>query len=82
MFYGQRVCVCVCPRTRLCTCTWSLSQVHLFATAWTIACQVPLSMEFPKQDYWSGLPFPSPGDLPSPGIEPASPALSGSFFYH
>ena len=51
-------------------------------TLWTVACQTALSMGFPKQDYWSGLPFPSPGDLPSPGIEPASPALSGSFFYH
>ena len=42
---------------------------------WTVACQVPLSMGFPRQEYWSGLPFPSPGDLPDPGIEPMSPAL-------
>ena len=42
---------------------------------WTVACQVPLSMEFPRQEYWSGLPFPSPGDLPNPGIEPMFPAL-------
>ena len=42
---------------------------------WTIACQAPLSMRFPRQEYWSGLPFPSPGDFPSPGIEPVSPAL-------
>ena len=41
----------------------------------TVACQAPLSMGFPKQEYWSGLPFPSPGDLPNPGIEPRSPAL-------
>ena len=40
-----------------------------------IACQTPLSMGFPRQEYWSGLPFPSPGDLPNPGIEPGSPAL-------
>ena len=44
-------------------------------TPWTVACQAPLSMEFPKQEYWSGLLCPSPGDLPNPGIEPWSPAL-------
>ena len=44
-------------------------------TPWTIACQASLSMELPRQGYWSGLPFPSPGDLPDPGIEPRSPAL-------
>ena len=45
-------------------------------TSWTVACQAPLSMRFPRQGYWSGLPFPSPGDLPdNPGIEPGSPAL-------
>ena len=42
---------------------------------WTIACQTPLSMGFSRQEYWSGVPFPSPGDLPNPGIEPQSPAL-------
>ena len=46
-----------------------------FAMPRTIACQVPLSMEFSKQEYWRGLPFPSPGDLPNPGIKPRSPAL-------
>ena len=45
------------------------------ATPWTVACQVPLSMGFSRQEYWSGLPFPSPGDLPNPEIEPMSPAL-------
>ena len=45
-----------------------------FATPWTVALQAPLSMGFPRQEYWSGLPFPSPGDLPDPGIEPRSPA--------
>ena len=45
------------------------------ATPWTVACQAPLSMGFSRQEYWSGLPFPSPGDLPDPGIEPRSPAL-------
>ena len=44
-------------------------------TSWTVACQAPLSMEFSRQEYWSGLPFPSPGDLPDPGIDPGSPAL-------
>ena len=52
-----------------------LSHVCLFATAWTVARQAPLSMGFPKQEYWSGLPFTLPGDLPNPGIEPTSPTL-------
>ena len=53
----------------------SLSRVQLFATPWTIAYQAPQSMESSKQEYWSGSPFASPGDLPTPGIEPGSPAL-------
>ena len=53
----------------------SLSHVQLFATPWTISYQAPLSMEFSRQEYWSGLLFPSPGDLPDAGIEPGSPAL-------
>ena len=53
----------------------SLSHVQLFATPWTVAQQAPPSMEFSRQDYWSGLPFPSPGDLPDLGIEPRSPTL-------
>ena len=52
-----------------------LSCVRLFVTPWTAAHQAPLSMEFSRQEYWSGLPFPSPEDLPNPGIEPRSPAL-------
>ena len=52
-----------------------LSHVQLFATPWTVAYQVPLSMGFSRQEYWSGLPFPSPRDLPDPEIEPGSPAL-------
>ena len=51
-----------------------------FATPRTIACQAPLSMEFSRQEYGSRLPFSSPGDLPDPGIKPASPALAGQFF--
>ena len=46
-----------------------------YVTPWTVAHQAPLSMGFPRQEYWSGLPFPSPGDLPDPGIEPSYPAL-------
>ena len=53
----------------------SLSRVRLFATPWTVAYQVPPSIRFSRQECWSGLPFPSPGDLPDPGIEPGSPAL-------
>ena len=53
----------------------SLSHVQLFATSWTVACQAPLSMGFSRQDYWSVWPFPPPGDLPNPGIEPGSLAL-------
>ena len=52
-----------------------LSRVRLFVTPWTVAHQAPPSMEFSRQEYWSGLPFPSPGDLPDPGIKPGSPAL-------
>ena len=68
------VCVCVC----VCVCV--LSHVILFATPWTVTHQVPLSMELSRQEYWIGLPFPIPGDLPKPKIEPkspASPALTG-----
>ena len=53
----------------------SLSHVRLFVTPWTVAHQAPPSMEFSRQEYQSELPFPSPGDLPDPGIEPRSPAL-------
>ena len=53
----------------------SLSHVRLFETPWTVAHQAPPSMGFSRQEYWSGLPFPSPGDLPNPGIEPRSPAF-------
>ena len=51
-----------------------LSLVQLFVTPWNVACQAPLSMGFPKQEYWRGLPFPSAGDLPDPGIKLATPA--------
>ena len=53
----------------------SLSRVRPFATPWTVAYQTPPSMGFPRREYWSGFPFPSPGDLPNPGMEPRSPVL-------
>ena len=59
------------------------SRVWFFPTLWTVACQVPLAMGFSGQEYWNGLPFPPPGDLPNPWIEPeslTSPALAGGFF--
>ena len=58
------------------------SHIGLFATPWTVACQAPLTMGFSRREYWSGLPFPCPGTLPDPGIEPAcltSSALAGGF---
>ena len=62
------MCVCGCMLSHF-------SPVQFFGILWTIACRAPLSMGFSRQEYWSGLPFPSPGDLPDPGIEPRSPAL-------
>ena len=62
------------------TVVQTLSCVWLFGTPWMVARQTSLSMEFPRQEYWSGLPFPSPGDLLDPGIESVSPALAGGFF--
>ena len=62
------MCVCVC----VCVC---VSHVRLFVTPWTVAGQAPLSVGFSRQEYWSGLPFPSSGDLSDPGIEAGSPAL-------
>ena len=64
-------------------CVLSLRRVQLFTTPWTVACQVPLSMECSQQAYWNGLPFPTPEDLPNPGIEIVSllsPALSDGLF--
>ena len=55
-------------------------KLQLFEIPWTVACQASLSVGFSRQEYWSGLPFPSPGDLPESGIEPVSPALAGGFF--
>ena len=61
----------------------SLSHVQFFATPWTVACQASPSMEFSRQEYWSALTFPTPGDLPDPGVESVSPAylaLASGFF--
>ena len=77
---GVCVCVCVC----VCVHTLSCSVVsYSFVTPWTMALQAPLSVGFPRQEYWSGLPLPNPGNLPNPGMEPmslASPAFVGRFF--
>ena len=58
----------------------TLSCIQPFANPQTVARQAPLAMGFPRQEYWNGLPFPSPGDIPSPGMEPTSPELAGGFF--
>ena len=65
------------------TCMLShFSWVQLFATPWTVACQAPLSIGFPRQEYWSGLPCPSPGDLPNPGTELLSLMSPAQVLYH
>ena len=76
MLYVISLCVHVCVLNRF-------SCVQVFATPWTIALQAPLSMGFPRQEYWSGLPCLLPGDLPDPGIKSTclmSPALAGRYF--
>ena len=76
---SKQVCVCV----GVCMHARTLSCVRLFVTPWTVALQAPLSMEFSRQEYWSGLPFPTSGDLPDTGLKPmslVSPALAGEFF--
>ena len=73
-FYSIKITVCVCVLAQ---------SVQLFATPWTVAHQAPLSMEYSRQECWSGLPFPPPGDLRHRGIKPespVSPALAGRFF--
>ena len=66
--WEKQNCLCVCVRE------------SLFVTPWAVAHQAPLSMEFPRQEYWSSLPFPSPGDLPDPGFKSMSLALKDWFF--
>ena len=74
------VCVCMCVCVCVCVCAQSLRCVRLFVTLWTASHQASLSMGFSRQEYWSGLPCPPPGDLPYPGIKFASPELAGRFF--
>ena len=66
------MCVCVCVCVCVHTCTKSLLSHPTLSIPWTVASWAPLSMGFSRQEYWSGLPFPSPGDLLDPGIKPAS----------
>ena len=90
LLWNERACVCVCVCTRMCAHARThklscFSRVWLFTThqALTIACQAPLFMRFSRWEYWSGLPFPPPGDLPYSGMEPESlmsPALAREFF--
>ena len=74
-----KLCSLKCLKQSISWYVWSevklLSCVRLFETQWTVAYQASPSMEFSRQEYWNGLPFPSPGDLPNPGIEPRSPTL-------
>ena len=80
--YTKPACLCLLLTTLLCALN-HFSCVQFFATPWTVALQVPLSMGLSLQEYWNGLPFPPPGDLPNPGIELLSlmsPALPGEFF--
>ena len=78
----MRARVCVCVRAYACACTCTHSVVSDSVTPWSVPHQAPLSMGFPRQEYWSWLLFPPPGDLPNPVIEPASHvsfALAGRF---
>ena len=68
----------------MCMCAKSLRSCPTLSTLWTVAHQTPLSMGFSRQEHWSGLPFPPPGDRPDPGTEPSapvSPAFMGGFFF-
>ena len=82
LFHSKRRVVCTFCLLMHCLCVWR-GPVRLFVTPWTAACQAPLSMAFSRQEYWSGLPFPPPGDLPNSEIEPVSPVaptLAGRLF--
>ena len=80
--YRERLCNCLPARELVSDkLRKSLSRVHLFVTLWTVAHQAPLSMRCPRQEYWSGVPFPFSGDLPDSGIEPGSPALQAGIVF-
>ena len=82
-YHGSMLRHCTVTICSYCWCSCMFSHVQLTVTLWAIAHQTPLSVEFSRQEYRSGLPFPAPEDLPDPGIEtvsPASPALAGGFF--
>ena len=73
---GSRACLCLLVRSKC----WPLSRVQLSASPWTIACQAPLSMGFSSQEYWSGLPFPPPGESSLPRDRTCSSCITGGFF--
>ena len=77
---SEHLPICCSPPNPVKVKVKSLSCVQLFATPWTVAYQASLSLGFSRQEYWSGLPFPSLGDLPDPGIEPGSPALQADAY--
>ena len=64
-----------------CYCLVAILVANYFVTPWTVTCQTPLPTSFPRQEYWSGLPFPSPGDLPNPGIEPCLPHCRQTLYH-
>ena len=77
----MHICVCMFVYVCVCICVLShFSHVCLCVTLWTVACQAPLSVGFPRQEYWSGLPFPSPGDLSQPRDQTHVSCLTGGFF--
>ena len=81
--FASKPCCAILTKIKLCLCMcvpscWVIS--NYFVTPWTVACQAPLFMGFPRQEYWSRLPCPSPWDLPDPGIKPVAPVLAGRLF--
>ena len=79
---GNKICLCppvACSLVGACVGACSVMS-DSFVILWTIACRAPLSMGFSRQEYWSGMPFLPPGDLPDPEIEPTSPVSVGGFF--
>ena len=81
---GSSSCLLLYPQClkHVCVCAQWFSHVQLFAAPWAVACQAPLSMEFSRQEGWSGLPFPSSGELPDPGNEPCVSFIGRQILYH